>query len=65
MNNKILIAACGLLILILFSCKTYLIPVESFKQQFSGIDSTSLKEVKIKGATYKTYLANPIKKYNV
>lgn len=48
--------------LILSSCKTYLIPIESFEQQFAGIDSTSLKEVRIKGATYDSYLANPIKK---
>ena len=47
---------------ILSSCKTYLIPIESFERQFSGIDSTSLKKVRIKGATYDSYLANPIKK---
>lgn len=29
----------------LLSCKTYYIPVESFKEQFSGIDSTKLREV--------------------
>lgn len=47
---------------IVSSCKTYIIPVESFKQQFSGIDSTSLKMVTIKGAINGSYLANPIKK---
>lgn len=49
---------------ILSSCKTYLIPVESFEQQFSGIDSTSLKMVTIEGAANKSYLANPIEKIN-
>nr|WP_319502486.1 hypothetical protein [uncultured Draconibacterium sp.] len=47
---------------ILPSCKTYLIPLESFEHQFAGIDSTSLKEVRIEGAAYDTYLANPINK---
>lgn len=47
---------------ILSSCKTYLIPIESFERQFSGIDSTSLKKVRIKGATHDSYFANPIKK---
>lgn len=47
---------------ILSSCKTYLIPIESFEQQFSGIDSTSLKMVTIIGAANGSYLANPIEK---
>ena len=45
------------------SCTSYLIPVESFKQQFSGIDSTSMIEVTVQtpfGGTYN-YLANPIR----
>ena len=44
------------------SCKTYFIPVESFKKQFAGMDSSKMKEVTILGpagdkVTYKT---NPI-----
>ncbi len=38
----------GLLVFILvgiISCSTYYIPVESFKEQFNGIDSTSLKKL--------------------
>jgi hypothetical protein len=45
------------------SCATYLIPVESFKQQFTGIDSSSLREVTVIGPTgmIYNYPANPIK----
>lgn len=38
-----------LLFLGLISCKTYYIPVESFKEQFNGIDSTKLKIVNTRG----------------
>ena len=31
---------------VLNACKTYLIPVQSFKEQFNGIDSTKLRLVK-------------------
>jgi hypothetical protein len=34
----------------LFSCKTYTIPLNSFKEQFIGIDSTSLKSSQINSA---------------
>jgi hypothetical protein len=36
--------------------------VDSFKQQFAGIDSTTLKQVKVQGpiGEFYTYLANPI-----
>ncbi len=46
------------------SCVTYIIPLESYKQQFKGMDSTQLKTVKVTGPLYGTqsYLANPIKK---
>ena len=56
---KILLAAPVLFI----SCKTYQIPVESFKQQFSGIDSSKLVEVRLLGPFGEggTYPANPIK----
>lgn len=48
------------LILIFTSCKTFYIPIESFKQQFAGIDSADLREVTTLGpmgdrVTYKTY----------
>ena len=42
------------------SCKTYYIPVDSFKQQFSPFDTSDLKEVETRGPAgdvvkYKTY----------
>ncbi len=51
-----------LLILLFTSCATYYIPVDSFKEQFSGIDSTKLIEVTVigPGAILQRYLANPI-----
>lgn len=47
------------LLLTLSSCKTYYIPVDSFKQQFAGLDSSTWKEVTTRGpmgrtVTYKT-----------
>ncbi len=58
----ILLVFSGLLIFT--SCRTYLIPVESFKQQFAGIDSTKLKPVEMTGGgllyVTESYLANPI-----
>ena len=55
----------GLLILIVMgfiSCKTYYIPVESFKAQFKGIDSTNLRIVNTRGPAgdIVQYPANPI-----
>ena len=55
----------GLIVLIifgLFSCKTYYIPIKSFKEQFSEIDSTKLKIVNTRGPAgdVAEYLANPI-----
>ena len=46
----------------LISCKTYYIPVESFKEQFKGVDSTKLRIVKTRGPAGDVveYLANPI-----
>lgn len=51
-----------LIFLSLISCKTYYIPVESFKEQFNGIDSTKLKIVNTRGPAgdIAQYLANPI-----
>ena len=46
----------------LLSCETYYIPVESFKEQFKGIDSTKLRMVRTIGTigAGDEYLANPI-----
>ncbi len=44
----------------LFGCKTYTIPVDSFKKQFAGIDASSFKKVYIDGAIFGSYMANPI-----
>jgi hypothetical protein len=64
MINKGLLKT-GLLFLIflgLISCKTYYIPVESFKEQFNEIDSTKLKIVNTRGPAgdIAQYPANPI-----
>jgi len=50
------------LFVVLNACKTYLIPVQSFKEQFNGIDSTKLRLVKTRGPAgdVAEYLANPI-----
>lgn len=52
--------------MIISSCKTYYIPIESFKEQFKDIDSVELKTVYTRGpmgdvATYKTYPIDYIK----
>jgi hypothetical protein len=45
------------------SCTNYLIPVESFKHQFAGIDSSKLLKVNVSGPYGESYsyLANPVK----
>ena len=48
------------------SCKTYYIPVDSFKQQFAGMDTSKLKEVTTRGpmgdkVKYKTFPIDFIK----
>ncbi|MBA7572257.1 hypothetical protein ES708_14033 [subsurface metagenome] len=62
---KIRLIKIGLSILIVLgfiSCKTYYIPVQSFKEQFQEIDSTKLKIVNTRGPAgdIAEYLANPI-----
>lgn len=37
------------LLFFLSSCQTYLLPVESFRQQFAGVDSTNLRSVTTQG----------------
>jgi hypothetical protein len=64
MTKKLLINK-GLLFLAflgLIGCKTYYIPVESFKEQFKGVDSTRLRTVYTRGPVgdVAKYLANPI-----
>ena len=54
------------LIFFMSSCKTYYIPVDSFKQQFAGMDSSKLKEVTTRGPAgdkvrYKTFPIDFIK----
>lgn len=48
--------------MVLNACKTYLIPVQSFKEQFNGIDSAKLRLVKTRGLAGDVveYLANPV-----
>ena len=59
---KILSIITIAVLFILVSCKTYYIPLESFKKQFAGINSTSLRTVYMKGPAGDVvkYLANPI-----
>jgi hypothetical protein len=63
MNMKNLISICFLGFLILNSCASYIIPIDSLKSQFAGIDSTKLIEVKVVGPYGERYdyFANPIK----
>ena len=53
----ILLASVGL-----SSCKTYTIPVDSFKKQLGGIEPSDFKKVYIEGAIYGSYMATPIEK---
>jgi len=48
--------------LIPIACKTYYIPVQSFKEQFNCIDSTKLRLVNTRGpaGNVAEYFANPI-----
>jgi len=55
-----------LIIFGLFSCKTYYIPIDSFKEQVKDIDSVELRTVYTKGpmgdvVEYKTYPIDYIK----
>ena len=50
----------------MISCKTYYIPVDSFKQQFAGMDTSKLREVNTRGpmgdkVKYKTFPIDIIK----
>ena len=67
MTKPILLFAVIIGVIFFFSsCKTYYIPVDSFKQQFSGLDTSNLKEVATRGPAgdvvkYKTYPIDIIK----
>jgi len=59
MTNTFLISIL-LLSSFLTSCKTYHIPIDSFKRQLSGFDSSNMRQVTTQGpagdrVTYKTY----------
>ncbi len=49
-------------VLFFASCSNYYIPLESFKTQLAGIDSSKMKDVAVKGPGFTTlhYKANPI-----
>jgi hypothetical protein len=49
-----------------FACTTYIIPVDSLRAQFSGIDSAKLVNVVVRGPVGEkyNYLANPIRTIN-
>jgi hypothetical protein len=57
------------LILFFCSCKTYYIPVDSFKQQFAGMQQLQMKEVTVQGpaserTTYKTFPQDSVDCFN-
>ena len=62
MNKKAITQFFILVIFFSTSCTTYLIPIDSFKQQFNNIESTNLREVLVYGpiGDFYNYLANPI-----
>jgi hypothetical protein len=61
-SGKIRIILQAGIILLLHSCSSYTIPIDTFKQQFAGIDSTKLVPVKVRGPMGESYeyLANPL-----
>ncbi|MEA4841445.1 MAG: hypothetical protein VB110_10640, partial [Bacteroidales bacterium] len=62
MNKKYLISFFISGLILFTSCSSYLISVDSLKEQFSGIDSTKLINVNVRGPIGETYsyLANSI-----
>lgn len=63
MTKKLILPLLLTGLLFISSCTTYLIPVDSFKAQFSGIDSTKFNNVTVNGPFGEAYnyLANPLK----
>jgi len=62
MNYSLIKLCFFLLVFAFYGCKTYYIPIDSFKAQFSGIDSSKLRTVYTRGPAgdIAEYLANPI-----
>jgi hypothetical protein len=60
---RLLFSICILGLILVTSCTTYLIPVDSFKMQFAGIDSTKLKQINVTGPIGESYnyLSNPLR----
>ena len=65
-NTSLKVGFLLILTFSLFACTTYLIPVDSLRAQFSGIDSTKLVNVVVRGPVGEryNYLANPIRTIN-
>lgn len=63
MSRNFILSFVAFLLLTLNSCVTYTIPIDSFKNQMAGIDSSSLKPVRVLGpaGTFYNYMANPIR----
>lgn len=61
-NNSFKISIMLVITVSVSSCATYLIPVESLKAQFFGIDSSKFVNVIVGGPVGEryNYLANPI-----
>ncbi len=60
------LACAALLLATLSSCATYTIPLTSFREQFSGMDAATLRDVTVVGPTgmrekYKTFPVTGIK----
>ena len=54
------VVSLSLISVLFYSCSTYLIPVDSFKNQFGGMKETDMKEVVVQGplgerTRYKTF----------
>ena len=61
LTNTILLSILCIGVFFFFSsCKTYYIPVDSFKKQFAGMNASNMREVTTQGQVgdrvkYKTY----------
>lgn len=64
MTRTLLLIKTFILTILLYSCKNYYIPKDSFIKQFADIDSTKLRTVVVSGpmGATLTYKANPINK---
>lgn len=59
---RVITVLLSLILVGLFGCKTYYMPLQSFKDQFKDIDSVNLRTVNTRGPAgdIVEYLANPI-----